>query len=190
MFENAMRRGAKRQLHGMSIQASLRISKSRILLQKTQGDAFVMSLTVQFIMDGALSHDKSSNCFKGRLSSHPSKHQQTAEESNMAPKLELSSAAACFIFLALIPPAEAYDAGDALALILGTIITMVGFFACLGWTAYAHTCPVFGLMWKCATQQCDCFEAQHVTGFHVMTNRAVAAIPAVKMSDYGFKTNK
>uniref|UniRef100_A0A8D0A2B5 Si:dkey-112e7.2 n=1 Tax=Sander lucioperca TaxID=283035 RepID=A0A8D0A2B5_SANLU len=35
------------------------------------------------------------------------------------------------IFLSLIPPAEAYDAGDALALLLGTIVTGVGFCAFL-----------------------------------------------------------
>lgn len=55
----------------------------------------------------------------------------------MAPKLELPNAAALvwLIFLALIPPAEAYDAGDVLALLLATILTMVGFCACLGWYA-------------------------------------------------------
>ncbi|XP_070785206.1 small integral membrane protein 30 [Enoplosus armatus] len=55
----------------------------------------------------------------------------------MAPKLELPGAAAIvwLIFLSLIPPAEAYDAGDALALLLGTILTVVGFCAFLGWYA-------------------------------------------------------
>ncbi|XP_039646983.1 small integral membrane protein 30-like [Perca fluviatilis] len=55
----------------------------------------------------------------------------------MAPKLELPNAAAIvgLIFLSLIPPAEAYDAGDALALLLGTIVTGVGFCAFLGWYA-------------------------------------------------------
>ncbi|XP_071394699.1 small integral membrane protein 30 [Centroberyx affinis] len=55
----------------------------------------------------------------------------------MAPKLELPNAAAILwvIFLCLIPPAEAYDAGDALALLLGTVISVVGFCACLGWYA-------------------------------------------------------
>ncbi|KAK2858893.1 hypothetical protein Q5P01_003513 [Channa striata] len=55
----------------------------------------------------------------------------------MAPKLEVPGVAAiaCLIFLTLIPPAEAYDAGDALALLLGTVVTVVGFCACLGWYA-------------------------------------------------------
>ncbi|XP_071770664.2 small integral membrane protein 30 [Centroberyx gerrardi] len=55
----------------------------------------------------------------------------------MAPKLELPTAAAILwvIFLSLIPPAEAYDAGDALALLLGTVLSVVGFCACLGWYA-------------------------------------------------------
>lgn len=37
------------------------------------------------------------------------------------------------VLLFLIPPAEAYDAGDGLALLLGTVLTVVGFCACLGW---------------------------------------------------------
>ncbi|XP_040886162.1 small integral membrane protein 30-like [Toxotes jaculatrix] len=55
----------------------------------------------------------------------------------MAPKLELPTAAAIvwLIFLSLIHPAEAYDAGDALALLVGTVLTVVGFCACLGWYA-------------------------------------------------------
>ncbi|XP_041820141.1 small integral membrane protein 30-like [Chelmon rostratus] len=55
----------------------------------------------------------------------------------MAPKLELPNAAAIFwlMFLSLIPAAEAYDAGDALAMLLGTVLTVVGFCACLGWYA-------------------------------------------------------
>lgn len=55
----------------------------------------------------------------------------------MAPKLELPNAAAIvwLIFLCLIPPAEAYDTGDALALLVATILTVVGFCACLGWYA-------------------------------------------------------
>ncbi|XP_040004170.1 small integral membrane protein 30-like [Xiphias gladius] len=55
----------------------------------------------------------------------------------MAPKLELPNAAASvwLILLSLVPPAEAYDAGDALALLLGAILTVVGFCACLGWYA-------------------------------------------------------
>ncbi|XP_050933698.1 small integral membrane protein 30 [Lates calcarifer] len=55
----------------------------------------------------------------------------------MAPELQLPNAVAIvwLIFLSLIPPAEAYDAGDALALLLGTILAVVGFCACLGWYA-------------------------------------------------------
>ncbi|XP_028255175.1 small integral membrane protein 30 [Parambassis ranga] len=56
---------------------------------------------------------------------------------NMAPKLELpySAALVWLVFVSLIPPAEAYDAGDALALLLGTVLAVVGFCACLGWYA-------------------------------------------------------
>lgn len=56
---------------------------------------------------------------------------------NMAPKLELPNAAAlvCLLLLSLVAPAEAYDAGDALALLLGTVLTVVGCCACLGWYA-------------------------------------------------------
>lgn len=55
----------------------------------------------------------------------------------MAPKLELPNAAAlvCLLLLSLVAPAEAYDAGDALALLLGTVLTVVGCCACLGWYA-------------------------------------------------------
>uniref|UniRef100_A0A3B4FL28 Uncharacterized protein n=1 Tax=Pundamilia nyererei TaxID=303518 RepID=A0A3B4FL28_9CICH len=51
----------------------------------------------------------------------------------MAPKLELPSAALMvgLLFFSLIPPAEAYDAGDGLALLLCTVLTVVGFCACL-----------------------------------------------------------
>ncbi|KAF7665923.1 hypothetical protein LDENG_00127850 [Lucifuga dentata] len=56
---------------------------------------------------------------------------------NMAPQVELPgfTPVLWLIFLSLIPPAEAYDAGDALALLLGTIVTVVGFCAFLGWYA-------------------------------------------------------
>ncbi|XP_076006379.1 small integral membrane protein 30 [Genypterus blacodes] len=56
---------------------------------------------------------------------------------NMAPERQLPHAvtALCLVFLSLIPPAEAYDAGDALALVLGTVVTVVGFCACMGWYA-------------------------------------------------------
>ncbi|XP_068572859.1 small integral membrane protein 30 [Cebidichthys violaceus] len=55
----------------------------------------------------------------------------------MAPKVELTNAAAVvwLMFLSLIHPAEAYDAGDALALLLGTILAVVGVCAFLGWYA-------------------------------------------------------
>nr|XP_046235508.1 small integral membrane protein 30-like [Scatophagus argus] len=55
----------------------------------------------------------------------------------MAPKLELPNTTSIvwLMFLSLIPPAEAYDAGDALALLLCTVLTVVGFCACLGWYA-------------------------------------------------------
>uniref|UniRef100_A0A671Y996 Si:dkey-112e7.2 n=1 Tax=Sparus aurata TaxID=8175 RepID=A0A671Y996_SPAAU len=41
----------------------------------------------------------------------------------------------CLLLLSLVAPAEAYDAGDALALLLGTVLTVVGCCACLGWYA-------------------------------------------------------
>ncbi|XP_034019124.1 small integral membrane protein 30-like [Thalassophryne amazonica] len=39
------------------------------------------------------------------------------------------------VFLSLIPAAEAYDAGDALALLLGVLLAVVGLCAGLGWYA-------------------------------------------------------
>lgn len=69
----------------------------------------------------------------------------------MAPKLELPSTAAIIwlIFLSLIPPAEAYDAGDALALLLGTILAVVGFCAFLGWYARRRNDQLWGrLSWS------------------------------------------
>ncbi|XP_054480935.1 small integral membrane protein 30-like [Anoplopoma fimbria] len=55
----------------------------------------------------------------------------------MAPKVELANAAALvwLMFLSLIQPAEAYDAGDALALLLGSVLAVVGVCAFLGWYA-------------------------------------------------------
>ncbi|XP_069565278.1 small integral membrane protein 30 [Brachyistius frenatus] len=55
----------------------------------------------------------------------------------MAPKLELPTAAVVvwLVFFSLIPPAEAYDAGDALALLLCSVLSVVGFCAFLGWYA-------------------------------------------------------
>ncbi|XP_068442954.1 small integral membrane protein 30 [Clinocottus analis] len=53
----------------------------------------------------------------------------------MAPKVELPNAAAtvCLVFLSLVQPAEAYDAGDALALLMGTVVAVVGVCVFLGW---------------------------------------------------------
>nr|XP_040031152.1 small integral membrane protein 30-like [Gasterosteus aculeatus aculeatus] len=55
----------------------------------------------------------------------------------MYPKVELGHAAtaACLALLSLVRPAEAYDAGDALALLLGTVLAVVGVCAFLGWYA-------------------------------------------------------
>ncbi|XP_061523915.1 small integral membrane protein 30-like [Phyllopteryx taeniolatus] len=56
----------------------------------------------------------------------------------MTPKQQLPRVAAVLsslTFLQTIPPAAAYDAGDAVALLLGTVVAMVGFCACLGWYA-------------------------------------------------------
>ncbi|XP_029019731.1 small integral membrane protein 30-like [Betta splendens] len=55
----------------------------------------------------------------------------------MAPKLGLpgGAAVAWWLVLCLVPPAEAYDAGDALALLLGAVVAVAGFCACLGWYA-------------------------------------------------------
>uniref|UniRef100_A0A8D3BDZ9 Uncharacterized protein n=1 Tax=Scophthalmus maximus TaxID=52904 RepID=A0A8D3BDZ9_SCOMX len=44
-----------------------------------------------------------------------------------------AAAVVWLLFLSLIPPAEAYDAGDALALLLGAIVAVVGVCAGLGW---------------------------------------------------------
>ncbi|XP_033889384.1 small integral membrane protein 30-like [Acipenser ruthenus] len=38
-----------------------------------------------------------------------------------------------FFILSLLPTAEAFDGGDAVALLLGMTISVVGFCACLGW---------------------------------------------------------
>ncbi|XP_027006938.1 small integral membrane protein 30-like [Tachysurus fulvidraco] len=42
-------------------------------------------------------------------------------------------AASCLLFLCVLQPVEAYDGGDAVALLLGMAVTVVGFCACLGW---------------------------------------------------------
>ncbi|XP_028306858.1 small integral membrane protein 30 [Gouania willdenowi] len=52
----------------------------------------------------------------------------------MAPKVEQLTV--CWLLLlCLVRPAEAYDAGDALALLLCSVLTGVGFCAFLGWYA-------------------------------------------------------
>lgn len=64
----------------------------------------------------------------------------------MAREKELLNVAvvAWLVFFSLIPPVEAYDAGDALALLLCSILTGVGFCACLGWYARRRN----GQMWR------------------------------------------
>ena len=64
----------------------------------------------------------------------------------MDPRLQLPNAAAviCLLVLTLVPPAEAYDAGDALALLLGSVLAVVGFCACLGWYARRRN----GQLWR------------------------------------------
>ncbi|XP_053719484.1 small integral membrane protein 30-like [Synchiropus splendidus] len=51
----------------------------------------------------------------------------------MTPGLTRFVAALCLIFLCGVSPVEAYDAGDVLALLLGTVLTVVGVCVCLGW---------------------------------------------------------
>ncbi|XP_053270872.1 small integral membrane protein 30 [Pleuronectes platessa] len=55
----------------------------------------------------------------------------------MDSRLRLPNAAAVIflLVLALIPPAEAYDAGDALALLVCSVLAVVGCCAGLGWYA-------------------------------------------------------
>ncbi|XP_054595599.1 small integral membrane protein 30 [Nothobranchius furzeri] len=55
----------------------------------------------------------------------------------MAPRVDFLNLAAIFWLLlsSFIPPVEAYDGGDALALLLGTVLAVVGLCACLGWYA-------------------------------------------------------
>ncbi|XP_023666277.1 small integral membrane protein 30 [Paramormyrops kingsleyae] len=47
--------------------------------------------------------------------------------------------ALALLLLSSIPGAEALDAGDALAILLGMAITVVGFCACLGWYARSRS---------------------------------------------------
>ena len=52
------------------------------------------------------------------------------------PRPELSALTFVLLsFLSLVPAAEAWDAGDAAALLLGTVVSVVGVCACLGWYA-------------------------------------------------------
>ncbi|CAN9508255.1 unnamed protein product [Ophioblennius macclurei] len=56
----------------------------------------------------------------------------------MAPKVAIAGVptlAGLLLLLSLVPPAEAYDAGDALALLLCSVLAGVGFCAFLGWYA-------------------------------------------------------
>ncbi|XP_064417623.1 small integral membrane protein 30-like [Latimeria chalumnae] len=39
------------------------------------------------------------------------------------------------LLLSVAPAAEAFDGGDAAALLLGMAVTVIGFCACLGWYA-------------------------------------------------------
>ncbi|XP_077565859.1 small integral membrane protein 30 [Stigmatopora nigra] len=43
-----------------------------------------------------------------------------------------SAALGCLTFLQMVPHAAAYDAGDAVAFFLGTVVAMVCFCACMG----------------------------------------------------------
>lgn len=53
----------------------------------------------------------------------------------MVPMPELPKVLAMLLvmFVSLIPSAEAFDGGDAVALLLGVIISVVGVCACIGW---------------------------------------------------------
>ncbi|XP_024863533.1 small integral membrane protein 30 [Kryptolebias marmoratus] len=55
----------------------------------------------------------------------------------MAPRPELVNVALAvwLVFSSLIPPAEAADAGDALAVLLCAVLTGLSLCACLGWYA-------------------------------------------------------
>jgi len=55
----------------------------------------------------------------------------------MAPKDQHTHMVLWLFLLALVQTAEAFDGGDALALLLGATVTVVGICACLGW--YART---------------------------------------------------
>ncbi|XP_065121684.1 small integral membrane protein 30 [Paramisgurnus dabryanus] len=53
----------------------------------------------------------------------------------MAPNDRNTSPMLCFLLLTLFQTAEAFDGGDAAALLLGATVTVVGFCAFLGWYA-------------------------------------------------------
>lgn len=56
----------------------------------------------------------------------------------MAPKFELANSAAVTLLALLsflVAPAEAYDAGDALALLLAAVVSALGLCVLLGWYA-------------------------------------------------------
>ncbi|XP_059367862.1 small integral membrane protein 30-like [Carassius carassius] len=53
----------------------------------------------------------------------------------MAPKDQNSLVMLCLLLLTLVQTAEAFDGGDAAALLLGATVTLVGVCACLGWYA-------------------------------------------------------
>lgn len=57
--------------------------------------------------------------------------------SNMAPMAKLPRVPAMLLvmFISFIPPAVAFDGGDAVALLLGVTISVVGVCACIGWYA-------------------------------------------------------
>ncbi|XP_029103001.1 small integral membrane protein 30 [Scleropages formosus] len=51
----------------------------------------------------------------------------------MAPRALLCALLA--LVLSLVPGADALDGGDAVALLIGVVIAVLGFCACLGWYA-------------------------------------------------------
>ncbi|XP_067247015.1 small integral membrane protein 30-like [Chanodichthys erythropterus] len=56
---------------------------------------------------------------------------------NMAPKDQNTHMMLCLFLLTIVQTAEAFDGGDAAALLLGATVSLVGICACLGW--YART---------------------------------------------------
>ncbi|KAI4881374.1 hypothetical protein NFI96_000473 [Prochilodus magdalenae] len=72
--------------------------------------------------------------------SHVTRSSASTSTINMATTRKAHSlfAVLWFVFIALIPTVEAFDGGDAVALLLGMTITVVGFCACLGCHAGDH----------------------------------------------------